>query len=265
MTKKKRKPRNRQTASRPSPPQGATDSQTAPRAAPARGGADPARKARKEAARKAREAARKKQTRVSFARRSMVIGVVTLVAIGTLYYLERAASPRPVSAEAITAAADAKCSTVQIPSGNPTGGHLSPGQQYTYSQHPATSGLHDPTPLSTDPGYTEVYTEPVIETQAVHFLEHAGVMIYYRQTGDGALPQDVVDAMASVAHAQRNTIMAPYPDLPGGTSLAFAAWNRLQTCPSTVTADQATTIANGFVIAFVCTALAPEPKNSPDC
>ena len=265
MAKKKRKPRNRQTVSRPSPPQGATGSQTAPRAAPARGGADPARRARKEAAREAREAARKRQTRVSFARRTLVIGVITLVTVTTLYFLEKAASPRPISAEAKAAAVAAKCSVVTEPSSNPTGGHLSPGQSYTYPQHPATSGLHDPSPLDTSSGYTEVYTVPVPETQAVHFLEHAGVMIYYRQAGDGALPQDVVDALGTVARDQRNTIMAPYPNLPAGTSVALAAWNRLQTCPATVTAAQASTIANGFVNAFACTSVAPEPKNSDDC
>lgn len=263
MAKKKRKPRNRQTASRPSPPAGATQGQTARPASPARGGADPARRARKEAARRAREAARKRQTRVSFARRFMVIGVVSLVAAGTLYFLERAASPRPISPEAIAAAQAAKCSGVTKPSGNPTGGHLNPGQSYTYTQHPATSGLHDPSPLPTSP---DIYTTDVPETQAVHFLEHSGVIIYYRAGPDkDALPQDVIAALGKVADDQHNTLLAPYPDLPAGTSLALTAWNRLQTCPATVTAAQATTIANGFANAFVCTSIAPEPKNSGDC
>ena len=138
----------------------------------------------------------------------------------------------------------------------------SPGQTTTYTQHPATSGIHNPTPLPTSP---EVYTKPVDETKAVHFLEHAGVILYYRQSGPAALPSDVVGALAGVAHAQRNTLLIPYPDLPTGTSLALATWNKLQTCPASVTASQATTIANGFVDAFVCTSNAPEPKTSPDC
>jgi len=265
MAKKKRKPRNRQTASRPSPPAGATGVETTPRGARGQGGADPARRARKQAAAAARRAARKRQTRVSFARRTVTISTVSIVAFATLYFLERAASPRPIPAAAVAAAVAAKCSTVVEPSSNPTGGHLSPGQAYTYSQHPATSGLHDPSSLDTSTGYTEVYTEPVPETQAVHFLEHSGVLIYYRNDGPDALAKDVVDALATVAHVQRNTIMAPYPNLPAGTSLALAAWNHLQTCPATVTAAQASTIANGFAYAFACTSVAPEPKNSDDC
>jgi hypothetical protein len=47
--------------------------------------------------------------------------------------------------------------------------------------------------------------------------------------------------------------------------LAISTWNKLQTCPATVTADQATTITNGFASAYVCTSNAPEPKISPDC
>ena len=262
MAKKKRKPRNRQTASRPSPPQEARQPRAATPGASARGGADPARRARKQAALRARQEARKRQSRVSFARRSIVIGVMSLLAVGTLYFLQKAASPRPLSAEALAAAQAAHCTGVTEPSGNPTGGHLSQGQAYTYPQHPATSGLHDPSALATSP---DIYTTPVPETQAVHFLEHAGVIIYYRADGTGALGKDVVAALGKVADDQPNTLLAPYPNLPEGISLALAAWNRLQTCPATVTAAQASTIAGGFAHSFVCTGVAPEPKNSPDC
>ena len=110
-----------------------------------------------------------------------------------------------------------------------------------------------------------MYTVPVDETQAVHFLEHAGVILYYRADGAGALPAATVKRLAGVAEAQRNTLLAPYPQLPAGTSLAMTAWNKLQTCPAAVTAEQAVTIANGFVDAFVCTSNAPEPNNSGDC
>ena len=279
MAKKKRKPRNRpgnpQTASRPSPPAGGERWQTASARRPGTRRRGPAvARARRPRGRPARPRG-KRQTRVSFARRFIVIGVISLVTVTILYFLEKGASPRPISAEAIAAAQQAKCSGVTKPSGNPTGGHLNPGQSYTYAQHPATSGLHDPSPLGVSP---DIYTEPVPETQAVHFLEHAGVIIYYRAatvstpgstaspTPDpNALPQAVIDALGKVADEQPNTLLAPYPDLPEGTSLALTAWNRLQTCPATVTAAQASTIANGFAHAFVCTSVAPEPKNSPDC
>lgn len=262
MAKKKRKPRNRPPASRPSAPKGTTDANATSTGVPAQGGANPTRRAHKEEARKAREAARKRQNRTSAARRFLVISVVSLVAVGTFWFLQRAASPHPISAEAQTAAQTAGCTGVTNPSSNPVGGHLTAGENITYPDKPATSGKHDPSPLPTDP---DVYTTPVPETQAVHFLEHSGVIIYYRQDGAGALDQKVVDALAQVAHDQHNTLLAPYPDLPDGVSLALTAWNTLQTCPATITAEQASTVANGFADAFVCTSVGPEPKASPDC
>jgi len=46
---------------------------------------------------------------------------------------------------------------------------------------------------------------------------------------------------------------------------AVTAWNKLLTCPGTVTASQATTIAKGFMTAFECTSNAPEPTSSGKC
>jgi hypothetical protein len=257
MAKKKRRPRNRPPANR-GPAQGVATAE-GQRA----GGASTMRRAHKEEARKAREAARKREVRVSAARRVIVISVITLVAVGTLWFLQRAANPRPISAEAVAAAQAADCTGVVQPLSNAPGGqHLSSGQSHTYPDHPATSGPHDPTPL---PTYPDVYTSPVPETQAVHFLEHSGVILYYRQTGKDALKQDVVDALAQVARDQHNTLLAPYTDLPDGTSLALTAWNHIQKCPGTISASQASTVANGFVNAFACTSVGPEPKASPDC
>jgi Protein of unknown function (DUF3105) len=107
-----------------------------------------------------------------------------------------------------------------------------------------------------------VYEAPVDETQAVHFMEHSGILLYYRQ---GTVPQDVVDRLATVANGERNTILAPFPDLPDGQDLAFATWDRLLTCPASVTADQAGLIARAFVDAYVCTSAGPEPSASPEC
>lgn len=192
-----------------------------------------------------------------------MFAVAGVVLLGVLWWFQRASSPRPIPKAAVAAAEAAVCSGVETPSGDAPGGlHLESGQSYTYEQHPPTSGYHDPSALPSSP---EVYTAPVPETQAVHFLEHAGVILYYRADGDGALPQDVIDSLATVAKQQKNTLVAPYRSLPAGTSMAMTAWNKLQTCPGTVTASQASTIANGFVTAFGCTANAPEPKASDDC
>ncbi len=186
-----------------------------------------------------------------------------MVSFGVLWYLQRAPGAGAIPAAAVATASAAGCTPVTQPLADAPGGqHLQPGQTTSYDQHPATSGVHAPTPLPTTP---DVYTSPVDETQAVHFLEHAGVILYYRADGSDALPEATVARLAQVAHERPNTLLIPYPDLPDGQSLALAAWNRLQTCPSSVSPDQAAAIANAFVDAFVCTSNAPEPKASPDC
>ena len=144
----------------------------------------------------------------------------------------------------------------------PGGQHLESGEAHTYDQHPATSGPHDPAPLPDSPN---VYAQPVPETQAVHTMEHAGILVYYRSDGDGALPTDVVDSLAQVVESDRNTVLAPYDGLPDGVSLALATWNELQTCPGSITATQADSVTQGFIDAFVCTGIAPEPKASAEC
>jgi hypothetical protein len=142
------------------------------------------------------------------------------------------------------------------PSKAPGGLHLQPGESYAYARHPATSGYHDPVPLPPNP---KVHAEPLVETRAVHNLEHAYVIVYYRVGGPDALPQTTVDALAGYVRSQSRMLMAPYPDLPKGVALALAAWNKLQTCPSSVAAGEALTITQGFVAAFKGTSNAPEP------
>jgi uncharacterized protein DUF3105 len=229
------------------------------------GGATPERRERKEQARRARDSARRRAQRRATLRRAGAFTVVGAIAIGTVYFLNRAASPRPIPEEAVRAAETAGCSEVDspIPQTDATGGqHLAPGQPFTYGQQPATSGLHDPSSLSTD---QHVLEEPVPETQAVHNLEHAAAIIYYRADGEDALAQAVVDRLAGVANDENNVLMAPYPNLPSGTSLALTAWNKLQTCPASVEPALAATIARGFIQAFVCTGNAPEPQNGEGC
>jgi uncharacterized protein DUF3105 len=263
-----KKRRRRQTAGgRPSASSGAAPTQapqSEPTAPPApRGGANVARRERKELARQAREAARKRAARAAAVRRALTVTAVAIVALVVLWWFQRATAPRAIPEAAVRAAADAGCSTVQTPvSSAPGGQHLSPGQSFTYDQTPATSGSHDPSPLGFD---VRVYDSPVPETRAVHNLEHAGILVYYRQDGEAALPQDVVDRLASLVNSSHNVLMAPYADLPDGTGLALTAWNKLQTCPSGVTAGQAATIANGFIEAFVCTNNAPEANQGEAC
>ena len=231
-----------------------------PRRAAPRPSATTSREAKKErhaAATRERERARDRARRIRLARKVGIGVVAGIVAIAGVVLLSRAAGPRPLPQAALAAAQAAGCGDVQAPSGNASGGHLSPGQAYRYTTEPATSGLHDPSPL---PSSTHVYTTPVPETNAVHNLEHAYVLVYYRADGQDALPGSVTDALTPLVSSQDKTIMAPLADLPAGTSFALLAWNKLWSCPSTITPQQATAMTSGFVHGYRGTGNAPEPS-----
>jgi hypothetical protein len=193
------------------------------------------------------------------------VTVTVVVSAGLLVFifLLRAASPKPFSAAASQAADAAGCSGVVTPlSSAPGGQHLALGQPYTYDTEPATSGFHAPSPLPDDP---HVYTEMPPETALVHNLEHAFVNIYYRPDGDGALPQDVIEALTTFANAHARTILSPHTALPDGVSLAYTAWNKLLTCPSGISATQARTVAQGWWDSFACSSNAPEAPFRGTC
>lgn len=247
--KNKRKKQRAATAARPAPPAASGNE---------------ARRERKEMARQARAAQRKRAQRSEFVRRAMVFGVAGVVGLGAFYWLTKAASPGEIPQEAIDAAAAAGCTEVVQPVGDPPAGqHVPDGTPITYAQRPATSGEHYGGRVL--PSSPDSYDQPVDEPAAVHFLEHAGVMLYYRGDGDDAVSPQVADALRGVAAAQRMTVAAPFEGLPDGTSVALAAWDRLQTCPGTVTPAQITTIATGFSGALACTSNAPEANAADDC
>jgi hypothetical protein len=250
MAKKKRK-------RRPAP---GNATQTGP---PPSAGASAARREKKEAARLQRERAAKAQVRRGAVRRGLIGGLVgLLVFVGISWFTNRAPAAKPYPQTAIDAGLAASCADLQTPEVSPTNAHH-PADEITYSQHPATAGDHDPTPLD---GQPRIYTTPVVEARAVHSLEHGSVIMYYRASGEpGGLPQPVIDALGPIATSSRATYLIPYPDLPTGTALAYTAWNKLVTCPKDITPDQAKTIASGFVDAFACSNNAPEGKNGDGC
>jgi hypothetical protein len=221
------------------------------------------RRERKEEARRAREEARKRARRRALTRRVATVTVVAVAGLLVFTFLFRAASPKPFSAAASAAADAAGCSGVQTPLASAPGGqHLTSGEPHVYDTEPATSGPHDPSPLPDDP---HVYTEMPPETRLVHNLEHGFVNVYYRPDGDGALPTEVLDALTTFANAHARTILSPHTSLPDGVSLAFTAWNKLLTCPSGITADQAQTVAQGWWDSFACSTNAPEPPQRGTC
>ncbi len=245
MAKKKRKQRHRPQAGPDRAP--ATQTAERPRSAKAE---------RKDQARRARETALRGARRARTTRRAAWAGALGVGTFVALYLVLRVDAPKPIPDAALAAAEAAGCGEVQTPAQSAPGSqHLPRGEDYTYPDHPATSGFHDQSPLPPEP---KVYTDPVQETRAVHNLEHAYVLIYYRVEGPDALAEDVVERLASVAESEDKVLMAPYPQLDQGTSLALAAWNKLWECPATVTAGQADTIASGFVEAYRGTSNAPE-------
>jgi len=249
MAKKKRKQRHHPQAGSDRAPAAATQTAEGPRSAKAE---------RKDQARRARETELRRTRRARTTRRAAWAGALGVGTFVALYLVLRVDAPKPIPDAALAAAEAAGCGAVQTPAASAPGGqHLARGEDYTYPDHPATSGFHDPSPLPSEP---KVYTEPVPEIRAVHNLEHAYVLIYYRIDGPDALAEDVVERLASLAESEDKVLMAPYPQLDEGTSLALAAWNKLWECPATVTADQARTIASGFVEAYRGTGNAPEPS-----
>ena len=176
-----------QAQATPPPERGSSDARREAGRTAETGGANTERRERKEQARQAKEAARKRARRSARVRRLTTFAVIGVVGVGLVYFFQRAASPREIPQFAIDAATAAGCSQVAQPLASAPGSqHLDPGESTTYPQQPATSGFHDTSPLAIPP---RVYTEPIPETQAVHNLEHGAAIMYYRQSGDGALPQ----------------------------------------------------------------------------
>jgi len=243
----------------------ATPRPDAQRSAPTTSTTTAAKRERRDAARERKQKEVKAAARRGAFRRAAIGGMVgLLVFVGFSYFQGRAPAPTPFSDEAKAAALAGGCGDLQTPAASAPGGlHLQQGQSYSYSQHPATSGYHDPYPLPPQP---RVYTTPVQETNAVHTLEHGSVIMYYRPTGDqGGLSQPVVDKLGPIAHANKASYLIPDPDLPQGTALAFTAWNKLLTCPAKISPDQAATVAQGFITSFACTNNAPEGKLGDGC
>lgn len=226
---------------------------------------DEARRERKQMAREARAASRKRAARDAFVRRAAVFTVVGIVGVGAFYFLTKVDGPRDIPQAAVDAALAAGCSQVTQPArGDAPGVHVDPGVPLDYEQTPATSGEHYETQVL--PSSPDSYDEPIdSEPAVVHFLEHSGVLLYYRASGDGAASSEVIDALKGVAADQPMTVAAPYEGLPEGTTVALAAWDQLQTCPGATTSEQATTVADGFAHAFTCSSNAPEPNAGDDC
>lgn len=223
----------------------------------------PARAERKEEARKEREARIRRSRRRVLLRRLSRVGIVILLAgliAGFIYW--RGGEDRRQNQAAAEAAEKLGCTDVQdLPDEGRE--HLAANEPPpAYGTTPATSGKHNAGTLPSEP---HVYDQPfdqTLESQAVHNLEHAYVIIYYRQEGPDAPPENVVNDLAELANAEDKVLMAPYSTLPEGESIALAAWTHLQTCPTVTDGDanDVLTIARNFVDEFRGGGDAPEPN-----
>jgi Protein of unknown function (DUF3105) len=129
-----------------------------------------------------------------------------------------------------------------------------------WSTTPATSGTHSPATYGGNPVIAASIT-PDAELLLVHNLEHAYVIAYYQPQGDAALPAVVRARLAALVTGEEKVLLAPYPQLPPGTSLALVAWTKMQTCPS-LSAQDAGAVASMtqlFVKRFRGAGSAPEP------
>ncbi|MBI4261241.1 MAG: DUF3105 domain-containing protein [Actinobacteria bacterium] len=252
MAKKKRKKQHRppgRTAAAPERPAPARREDPGPGISPAAA----ARRDRKDEARRHREAALRQLRRREILRRVLVYGaVVAAIAVAVIFFVSRRAQEEETRTEADRIARAVGCTEIQTDPEDSRGATHVPAGDVTYEEQPPTNGPHRPNWL--DPGVSVYDSQPDV-LMAVHNLEHAYMIIWYRQ---GTLDPDVVSALEEFARSTGKTIVAPYGSLPEGTDLAFTAWRQRQTCPTGMTAEEATTLAQAF--SGRGRGLAPEPQ-----
>jgi hypothetical protein len=211
-----------------------------------------ARRLRREEGRRQAQARLRAMRRRRLLRRGLVAGaLLAVLGAGVFYLVSKQQAKSAVMDQARQVAAAAGCTEV-ITKPDRGASHQPP---YTYDQRPATSGPHAG-PLPPD---QHVYPQPVPEESAVHNLEHGYVLLYYSRDGQQALPTPVVGSLERLADSESKVIMAPYAQMESGNALALVAWNNLQQCPSSVSPQQAETLARAFITRFRGGGEAPEP------
>ncbi len=140
--------------------------------------------------------------------------VVVCVALG--YVLFGGGSSSGASGEAIEKLEAAGC-TVQTVKALPSNDHsvaVANGTSPKWNTSPPTNGPHY--------GQAAVwgsYTEPLLQAQVVHNLEHGGIFIQYGKD----VPKATVDELQGFYESHRNgTLLAPLPSL--GSKIAIGVW-----------------------------------------
>ncbi|MFN2590089.1 MAG: DUF3105 domain-containing protein [Actinomycetota bacterium] len=231
MAKKKRK-RPNAPASRGAAGTKVAAPGPAPRVAPAEPGG-PNRAVRKEEARRQREVIQRRMKR----RRSLrIVGAIVAVLLVS----------GAITAYALTrppATLVAGCGPVLTTHAYHPASEGGPGDQAhvipatrpkisAYPTHPPTSGPHDATPLPAGD-----YSAPPDIYRAIHSLEHATVIVWYRPGLASGDIQKIKDFYTSPP-TNDHVIVAPYSypsdgaagRLPAGKDMVLVAWHRYQAC-----------------------------------
>lgn len=218
------------------------------------------RAARKEAARRERERAIRAYKRRRLLRRSLIGGLVlALVAGGGVLIWSNVRQSSQAREEINALAEQVGCGDVEQADG-PDGTQFDHVEQPPqYETTPASYGPHFTGTL--DPGVSvyDVPFDPAFEFRAVHNLEHGYVIMYYRQEGESALPENVLTRLTDLAERENEVILAPHPTLADDENLVLVAWNRIRRCDVTGEAGTVQDVAEGFIEEFRDGPAAPEP------
>ena len=203
---------------------------------------------RKEQARRERVELQRKMARAK-RNRTIAIAVAGVLAVAVAVYVvtqsggdENASSDSPAAllqqaTQAATAAGcDAPKNVGPYQPDTQDQAHVSDAEAPPLSRYPTqppASGPHNPVPLPAG-----VYPTAPSVHQAIHSLEHGGVIVWYSPDAPSAQVDRLTAFYGDNVQAGSRVIVAPYdyPDegaagqLPAGTQMALVAWHYVERC-----------------------------------
>jgi hypothetical protein len=94
-----------------------------------------------------------------------------------------------------------------------------------YTSNPPTSGQH-----ASNPGGFQIYENPLPKENALHSMEHGGVVIWYN-TDDKQIIDQLAQIQKDETARHKLVVMTPYPEMEPNT-VAVTAWTRLDKFPA---------------------------------
>jgi hypothetical protein len=153
---------------------------------------------------------------------AVVIGIVIVaIAVGAIFMSNGKSSTKRSSTNVAAALSAAGCTLHTYPSlGRTHITTLNPNPPITYNSFPPTSGKH-----YYIPAVWGSYDSPVSEYQAIHNLEHGGIVIQY---GSGVSKATIAKIGSFYQSDPVALLVAPLPKL--GNKVAMTAWTHLGLC-----------------------------------